>query len=383
MPKVTPCTYIPILYTKRGERSALSDLNSSIDESYLPLFIINPIEWDFDNDEPKKDITNHLQPIVKDLLKKWRGTACFVDAEEVGDTPMADGRHPLTWIVETLRAQGRDAIPVTGLNRSIDYQSAVQNLVAQNLELCIRLPIGDWNQATIHPSSLLSLITLVGSTPEATHLVLDAGLHNRSTTGSFTQMTLNNLYNPSTWASIIVTTSSMPASMPSGDGLHTIPRPEWPEYKNLLSLPLRRKPSFGDYVIQSPDSSSNLNPRVISPSNNLRFLMDDFWYLPKSGQFKKGGSKPLVSMLTLLSKQVGYIAGNSACETWIDEIISNPTGNAGNPEAWRRYGTVRHITRTVELIASLCASSESPSPGPAALGAVSPQPGAGPSHFVS
>lgn len=71
MPIVTPRTYIPILYTKRGELSALEDLASEINSrqisesepsftfdftsEIIPLFAIQAIDWDFEIGEPKKD----------------------------------------------------------------------------------------------------------------------------------------------------------------------------------------------------------------------------------------------------------------------------------------------------------------------------------------
>lgn len=363
MPVVTPSTYVPILYTKRGERSALSDLAPTVDSAFIPLFVINGVDWDYDKEEPKKTVDDHLDHTIEDLLKKWRGAACFVDAQEVGDELMADGRHPLTWIVETLRARGREATPVTSTDRSAVYQAAVKSLVASGTELCVRLASKDWTEATVHSSDLFSLIALVRATPQTTHLIFDAGLYDQSTTGAFMQMALSNLRIPADWASVTVAASSMPSSMPSGDGLHTISRPEWPEYMRLVSMSLPRTPSFGDYGVQSPDSSAGLDPRLMSPSNNFRYLMDDYWYLPKAGLFRRGGSQPLVPMLMLLRKQPGYVPGASACETWIDGFARNQTVSAGNPETWRRYGTVRHIMRSIELIATLYGPLGSPAPG--------------------
>lgn len=363
MPGLAPSTYVPILYTKRGERSALNDLSSAIDSAFVPLLVINGVEWDYDNDEPKRTIDDHLHRSVDDLLKKWRGTTCFVDAKEVDDDLMADGRHPLTWIVEAFKAEGRTAIPVIGLDRSASYQYAVQGLVASHAELCVRLTSEEWIHATTESSSLFSLIALMGGNPHMTHLVFDAGSYGGATTGSFMELTLGKLCVPEDWKSVIVAASSMPSSMPPGDDLHTIPRREWSDYVRLSALSLPRTPSFGDYGVQSPEASTGMDPRLMSPSNNLRYLMDDHWLLPKAGQFRKGGSQPLVAMLALLTEHPDYVPGASACEVWIDNLVSTSATSAGNPEVWRRYGTVRHITRSVELLASLYGPSGSPEPG--------------------
>ena len=380
MPTVTPRTYIPILYTKRGELSALEDLASEIysqqnagpepslmfdfGSEITPLFAIQAIDWDFEKDEPKKTVDDHLTKITDALLKKWRGNEAFIDAINLENDLMVDGRHPLCWVHETMQTQKRTLTPVTSIDRSLTYQRAVQSIVASGSELCIRLTQEHWTQATQAASNLFSLMTLLGATLERTHLIFDTGSLIGTNFGSILKIVLNNLTSHQAWASISVAGSSMPASMPSGDGLHQVDRPEWSQYKQLVAAQLPRTPSFSDYGIHSPQAATNLDPRFTSPSNNLRYLVDDYWYIAKAGQIKKEGSLPLVAMLQLLATKPEYSPGYSACETWIDQLVSSSSVNsAGNPETWRRYGTVRHVKRSSELISTLHGTSSSPSPG--------------------
>lgn len=380
MPIVTPRTYIPILYTKRGELSALEDLASEINSrqisesepsftfdftsEIIPLFAIQAIDWDFEIGEPKRTVDDHLAKITNALLKKWRGNEAFIDAINLGDDLMIDGRHPLHWVHETMQVQERTLTPVTSIDRSLTYQRAVQSIVTSGSELCVRLTQEHWTQATQPTSNLFSLIELVGATLERTHLIFDAGSLTGTNFGSILKIVLNNLTSPQDWASISVAGSSMPASMPSGDGLHQVDRPEWTQYKQLVAAQLPRTPSFSDYGIHSPQATTNLDPRFTSPSNNLRYLVDNYWYIAKAGQIKKEGSLPLVAMLQLLATKPEYSPGYSACETWIDQLVSSSSVNsAGNSEMWRRYGTVRHVKRSTELISTLHGTSASPSPG--------------------
>lgn len=362
---VTPHTYVPILYTKRGERTALRDLEANIASEILPLFVFHEVGWNFNNNKPKTTLDDHLSKILVDLMKKWEGVVAFVDAVELGDSPTADGRHPLVWLTDEMLKASREATPVTSVDRSYAYQQAVKQVLQRHTDLTIRLKAKHWGQATDASSRLFTLISSVGSSVAKTHLIFDMESSVGGAAGTLLDMVLARLVRPQEWASTVVAASSMPSSMPSGDGLHRIERPEWLEYQRLVASPLPRTPSFGDYCVQSPDAASGLDPRLISPSNNLRYLMDSYWYVPKGGLFKRG-SAPLVSALRLLANDPGYISGYSACERWIDTLIVGPPGvSAGNPETWRRYGTVRHITRSVELIANLHASSKSPAPGPA------------------
>lgn len=364
MSMLTPRIYVPLLSTKRGELSALEDLDSQANSGIVPLFVVHAVDWDFDKDEPRKTLDEHVKKTLQTLLAKWRGSAAFVDTQNLSDEPLVDGRHPLQWIAEEMRDAEREGTPVTSLDRPAAYQRTVQGLVASGADLCIRLAPVDWAQATDSSSNLFSLIALVGATPARTHLVFDAGSSVSVTSAAFLEVTLKELEVPGDWASVSVAGSSMPASMPSGDGLHRVERSEWSQYKDLVAASLPRTPSFSDYGVQSPDARNDLNPRLVSPSNNLRYLVEDYWYIPKAGQFKKGGSAPLVSMLRLLTARPEYAIGYSACEIWIDQVIASPEGSsAGNAETWRRYGTGRHITRSVELLSSLHGPSTSPAPG--------------------
>lgn len=377
MPIVNPRTYIPILYTKRGELSALDDLASEVssrqtkapeffptfnfDSDIIPLFVIHAIDWDFENEEPKRTLDDHMARITGALLDKWHGNEAFLDTLNLGDELMANGEHPLRWIHKTTQEQERTLTPVTGVDRSATYQSAVRSITMSGSQVCIRLNQEHWIQATQSSSNLFSLMALLGVTSESTHLLFDAGSVTDPNFSGTLEITLNNLVSPEDWASISVAGSSMPASMPSGDALHQVNRHEWPQYKKLIATSLPRIPSFSDYGIHSPQAATDLDPRLTSPSNNLRYLVDDYWYIAKAGQIKKGGSYPLVAMLRILATKPEYSPNYSSCEAWIDQLLTTSTVNtAGNSETWRRYGTVRHIKRSTELISTLHGTSVSP-----------------------
>jgi hypothetical protein len=377
MPIVTPGTYIPILYTKRGELSALDDLTSdanthqvtasdsppvfNFDSDVVPLFVIQAIDWDFENDEPKRTVDDHLARITENLFNKWHGSEAFLDTLNLEDELMPNGEHPLRWIHKIAGERERTLTPVTSVDRSPTYQRAVQSIAASGSHLCIRLSREHWIQATQSSSDLFSLMEILGVTREKTHLIFDAGSITDTNFGGILEIILNNLVSPKEWASISVAGSSMPASMPSGDGIHQVDRHEWPQYKQLIAAALPRTPSFSDYGIHSPQAATNLDPRLTSPSNNLRYLVDDYWYIAKAGQIKKGGSYPLLAMLRLLATKPEYSPNFSACEVWVDQLLAATAATkAGNPETWRRYGTVRHIKRSTELISTLHGTSVSP-----------------------
>jgi hypothetical protein len=45
--------YVPVMFTKRGERVALTNTPSAVKERLRPLFVVQPLDWDYENDRPQ------------------------------------------------------------------------------------------------------------------------------------------------------------------------------------------------------------------------------------------------------------------------------------------------------------------------------------------
>ncbi len=46
--------YVPVLLTRRGERIALRGTDPRIKARITPLFVVAPVAWDYDSEQPAK-----------------------------------------------------------------------------------------------------------------------------------------------------------------------------------------------------------------------------------------------------------------------------------------------------------------------------------------
>lgn len=353
MLRVQSNTYVPILSTKTGERQAISELDDGVMQRIVPIFVVKGPDWDYARGKPKKEMGEHLSQSLPGLAKAMAGHACFIDARELADEKVEGTQHPLNYAVEIFRAEDCEVVPVVSPNSTVEYRSAVQECIAEAWEICIRLGVGEWEHVTNAASAVFSLISSLGATVSTTHLVFDCGLFDPGAARHFANSVLPSLAYPEEWASITFAASSMPRQMPAGNGMHEVARPEWAFYEGELvgSGSGVRIPSFGDYGVESAVPPSEIDPRFLNPSNNLRYLTGDKWLIPKAGTLKKTGSAPLVEVLERLSRHGEFEHGYSMCEEWVCEVIGTPgRSKAGNSRVWRKYGTVRHLSKMAELL---------------------------------
>jgi len=122
--------YVPIIRWKRGEQKALEYLEKSLKDTMTPLIEIPPIDWDYQKEEPKKTIDEHLKAIGVVIKKSWNhDSPIFIDAYNVCSEDvelMENGQHPLEFILDEIHSNNLKAIPVTGIGRGTNYQNAVK-----------------------------------------------------------------------------------------------------------------------------------------------------------------------------------------------------------------------------------------------------------------
>ena len=111
--------YVPILLTKRGERSAIRDLDPAQRPRMTPLFAVSPVDWNFDLDEPSKTVDQHVRGLGRELATCWGTEPAFVDLRFFDDGAlMADGSRPLVWLIDEGNQHGARLIPVVSIGRS-------------------------------------------------------------------------------------------------------------------------------------------------------------------------------------------------------------------------------------------------------------------------
>jgi hypothetical protein len=173
---------------------------------------------------------------------------------------------------------------------------------------------------------------------------------------------LNNVPDPTEWRTLTIVGSAFPKSMGVIDrhSYNLVERDEWlvwrdELYRNRSSL--QRLPTFGDCVIQHPVGVEGFDPKIMKASATIRYTLDDQWLLIKGES--TGVTNPSLQFPKLARKIVtgglrSYFAGATHCQgcEGINQCAGGRPG-FGSAEAWRRLGTIHHLTRTTGQIAQL------------------------------
>lgn len=355
--------YVPILLTKRGERSALRELNPALKPQMTPLFVVSPVDWNFDLDEPNKTVDDHVRGLGKELAACWGAGRAAVDLQFIdAGALMADGSHPLVSLINEGDQHGAQLIPVVSMGRDQAYRQAASQVVAHGQRgACVRLDSNEWPSAT-GMQLLDALLTELNIHPAEVDLVLDlsdevAGAPGLSLTAARNELIV--LPNVQQWRSVTVAGAGFPKQLSEiARGVTPIARVEWILHQALLAGPrLPRTPTFGDYAIAHPDPSVNVDPRYMSISASIRYTIDDAWLVAKGQLFKGSGGlgsggaaiQPLAQAIVSDQRFAG--TGHCGGDDWLAAAANGASG--GNPEAWRRIGTLHHLTHVAKAVATL------------------------------
>jgi hypothetical protein len=361
-----PERYVPVILTKQGERTALSNSPSHVTRRLTPLFVVPPVEWDYDNEAPKKTQAEHVSQLPKQLLQCWGSAPAFIDLAFLDDELVGGGAHPLEWVTDQTQALGLSLTPVVSVERTEAYLDAAAAVIRRDdAGVCLRLPIDEWPVAT-GAAPLDGLLSRLGATAADAHLILDLAEDVGAAARSALTAELRALPYRDDWRSITVIGTAMPSGMPTGSGIHSIHRNEWMIYEHLanLSTPLERMPGFGDYGIGGVSPSADVDPKFMNISATLRYTLRDRWLIAKGGLWKGNGGKGIGAAAVppaacLLEGDADYL-GVDHCEfeEWLEPVAAGYGG--GSAVVWRRYGTQHHLTVVSEQLASLHAPSTAP-----------------------
>jgi hypothetical protein len=360
--------YVPIVLTRLAERAALRDAPAAVRDSLTPLFVVPPIEWDYEEEEPAKSLADHLSKLPAQLGQAWSASA-FIDLLVLDDDgPLAGGVHPLVWLTAQCNHQDLRLIPTVSPNRSAAYRAATASVIARDHRgVCVRLQVDEW------PSSLRGalddLLLQLNVGPEEVDLLLDLADESGALALTALRQEIATLPTLPAWRSLMVAGAGMPKEMPSGAGVHVLPRHEWQRYQSLLgpthSLPART-PTFADYAIAHPDPTLDIDPKLMSLSASFRYATSDNWLLVKGKKLFKGaggtgiGAAAVPPVAKALLAHADYLgAGHCAAEDWLVSVAQS-VGSGGNPTVWRRYGTLHHLTVATAGLATLHAALAAP-----------------------
>lgn len=249
-------------------------------------------------------------------------------------------------------------MPVTGLERSDEYQAAVAEVIAQDhLGVMLRLDDEQLTDLAAAATEINQLMERLRVGPGDLDLLVDLGEvsgNQEAVTVMGLSAIVSGLPNVGGWRSLIVASSAFPenlAGFPAGT-VSSTPRVDWAIWLALRARQLPRPVSFGDYGINHP-IQTEIDPRIIRMSVSLRYTLNDRWLILKGRNARDYGHQQFNRICATLVSRPDF-AGNafSAADHFIAQCAQDQAG-PGNATTWRQVGTNHHLTRVVRDIAQL------------------------------
>lgn len=344
--------YMPILKWRQGEYQALHKATNEIKNGIVPLFIIPPVEYDFEERRMKKTVQEHIETFPKRFSQKWDKRHALVDLHESLELEvMNSGKAVLTHIFDELRRHNCQAIPVAGVNRTSSYIREIRSIAAtDSAGAGLRIKLEELISPDIN-NSITTLLNTLKITHAETDLIIDLALpETYEPYATFTKAlsyALTKLQHLDDFRSFVLAGTSLKLKEISTPG-NLATRHEWLAYKSFVAARKdsnQRICSFGDYAIESPNFLS-LDMRLIKPAGKIVYTAGDCWFITKGTAFR-GNEKQMIDQCKRIIAS-GYYSG-AQYSHGDQRIMETATekANTGNLSTWKQVGVNHHITMVV------------------------------------
>lgn len=349
--------YVPILKWRQAEYQSLLRLQSSEKDATVPLFVVPPIEYDFEERRDKETLQEHLSKFPDRYLRKWGERPAFVDLHEsLRSGAMENGDDAVTYIFRELRSRGANAVPV--LSRPWKITSSIRNTV-ERTALGIALRIDAASLMSSAAARLAREVTSkLGIGFESVDLILDLGKpSNFDPYNVFAEAlarhinTIDELLN---YRSFILAATAIDLSSVKKPGA-TLLRKEWLLYLELIKSnhALKRVPSFGDYTIETPEFAPDMDFRVVRTGARLVYTTDTEWLVQKGGAFRDNPQQMRPMCQGLVASGLYAGAGFSWGDKRILETAEGNVNTYGSPTTWKNVGINHHLCVVLHQLATL------------------------------
>lgn len=347
MPAFNHRHYVPSLRCKRGEFQALRELSAADRQLLTPLLEVQPLPEDYDPADAQHTADVSLVSLPGMIGASAQGTVSMIDARQIDPAArMTNLTHPLLWLCQETAKTGTLSIPVTGIDRDTDYNTACRDVNAALGEgIAVRLESGEMTAA----SAIQGLVAALATPHNNLDLILDLEYLSSSSTAlasSLLPLALTSVIGLGAWRTVTLLGGSFPQDLSSvSQGITSLSRREWELWRQLIATPnLPRFPSFGDYTIQHPIPAEL--PPFPRTSASIRYTSNDEWLVFKGRGLHTPGAGGYGQYRTLSDAcrndaryhGVGFSEG----DRFIDDCASGQ-GGTGNPTTWRFVGANQHM----------------------------------------
>lgn len=352
--KLSNRQYVPVLKLKAAEKEALCLVHAGIRGNVIPLFEVVARK---ENPNTRKIPTGaeHLDTAFKGLAGSVSYYAkYFLDPIELD----ADQAIDVGDVFRRGDKLGRPFTPVTGLRRLRCTSVALEH---KRHGLAIRLSRTEMESDKIS-KAIAGFMTQHRLSHDAVDLIVDLGaVESMVPSGvlSLAKSCLAAVPEPAAWRSLILSGCDFPKSMGevSADSHEFADRSHWLAWRNIAKsrgyVPI---PTFSDCAIQHSAGVEGVDMRLVKPAPSIRYALDEQWLL-----IKGSGSKLPSEQYSDLAGQltIGDLSGHfhgpghcKGCDRMRRAAEHEPEANSRKD--WRQFGTIHHITRTVESIRVVC-----------------------------
>jgi T4 beta protein len=345
--------YVPLLKGKQGEFSALRELGPVARRLVTPAIQVFP-----GRDDAKLDRD------IRQLARAWADESpVLVDTSWLD--PSATSVHPLLAASSSAQRARLSLIPVVHGGSDVVYRAAARQLVARHRSgAALRVIPAHWLPANVG-RVLDGLLADVAVAPADVDLILDAGpIADDAALAldeGLLQQVLPTLPYLDEWRRIVVLSGAFPASLRDVplQQLRRLARRDWRLWQGVRTF--TRPLAYGDYAVANPETVEELvRPAVIPRYAQLRYTTDDTFVVGRGGDLNRLGDEEMYALCGRLTRVPEWEGRSfSSGDEWIDDRAQG-SGNAGNYTTWRRVGTVHHITKVAQQLATPGDSSGQP-----------------------
>ncbi len=345
-----PHHYVPVLKIKRGEKKALAAIEPSIRQRITPLLEIV--------ERTGKTLSDHLETAFKDLAGSVSPYArCFLDAREIAPDGPAGAQAVFS------QASAADIIftPVTGISRSADVAAALSH---RTHGIALRLTREELEAGGL-AIGLAGFMSQHELSPEEIDLVVDLGPVDEMVVDgiiAFTDTFLREVPHKTRWRTFTLSACAFPKTMGGVDkhSYDLVDRSEWAAWRDNLHSrrqALQRLPTFSDSAIQHPMGVEGFDPRTMQVSAAVRYAKQNEWLLIKGESTRRtlpSEQFPALATQLVYGHLKSHYAGAAHCEGCRGiKAAADGQPRFGSAEAWRRLGTIHHITTALQAVQSL------------------------------
>lgn len=348
-----PRHYMPVLKVKLGEKKALQTIAPSLHTQIIPLMEIVQR-----NHEKSPTIGKHLETAFHDLAAAMQPYSRFLlDSKEIA----LDGPAAAAAVYERAADAGMVFTPVTGVSRSADVSAAFAN---RTHGLGLRLTRSEFEAGDL-AERIQAFVAQHGIGANEIDLVVDLGAVDGLIAEGVVNLTeafLAVVPNQAAWRTLTVIACAFPRSMGDVDrhSYAIVERAEWKAWRDALHAQranLERLPTFGDCAIQHPLGVEGFNPQTMQVSAAVRYALPEDWLLIKGqGTRVVAPSLQFPQLARRLTQEdlSSHFAGEGHCAGCAGIAAATAgAGGYGSALAWRRLGTIHHITTAIEGLANL------------------------------